>query len=74
MKKKTTKKKDVLSVERVLTLSQYDWGVFFYDESQPGRGSFAESMSSIREMAETLYNIGIPLGTKIKITMTPVKK
>lgn len=65
-KKKTTK-----AVKKVFTLSKYDWGQHHFKENGPGHTSFAESFGPLISMVREFE--GVPLGSKVEVTMK-VKK
>lgn len=60
-------------VEQTLTLSKYDFGNHSLEQDAPGRPCFLESLNAIDAMIVDLYNQGVPIGSKIKITMEVVE-
>lgn len=63
-------------VEQVLTLSLYHRGRHVFEEPKEEdvyiEPSFAESLSPLSFMIRALYEMQVPLGSKIKITMETV--
>ena len=57
------------SVVRTLTLSKYNWGTHHYDDTGKGEVSFGESFSPVHEMCKLLFDKGVRLGSRVKITM-----
>lgn len=62
-------KKENVEVSTVLTLSKYHFGQHHFDEKAEGDPSFQESLSPICYMIQKLYEKGVPLRSKVKITM-----
>lgn len=68
-KKKTKAKSVKPQTGRIMTLSRYNWGQHTLDPSIEGSPSFLESMLPFMDMARELIDMGVQLGSRIKITM-----
>jgi len=62
-----------IKTNRIVTLSKYDFGQHHFNPNGDGIISIRESMSPIDQMLRELYAAGVPLGSKIKISIKTVE-